>query len=75
MGVDTPKQLLNTVFLYVGKRGVEQRSLKFSVLATLQHYVYVENRSKTTREPTLGLKTRLFRFIQTQNVGQDVLCV
>ena len=35
MGMDTPKQLLNTVFFYVGKvfclrGGVEQRGLKIS---------------------------------------------
>ena len=35
MGTDTPKQLLNTVFFYVGKifclrGGVEQRGLKIS---------------------------------------------
>ena len=30
---------------------------------------------KITREPNLGLKTRLFQFIQIQNVNQDVSCL
>ena len=83
MAIDTLKQLLNTVFFYVGKvfclrGGVEQRGLKISQFQrrySPDHYVYVENGSKTTREPTLGLKTRLSRFIQIQNVCQDVLCL
>ena len=54
MGVDTPKQLLNAVFFYVGKifclrGGVEQRGLKISQFQRCyspDHYVYVENGSK-----------------------------
>ena len=54
MGVDTPKQLLNSVFFYVGKvfclrGGMEQRGLKISQFQqrySPDHYIYVENGTK-----------------------------
>ena len=67
MGIDTPKQLLNTVFFYVGKvfclrGGVEQRGLKISQFQrrySPDHYVYVENGSKNNSGAKLRVENKI----------------
>ena len=67
LGKDTPKQLLNTVFFYVGKvfclrGGVEQRGLKVSQFQrrySPDHYVYVENGSKNNSCANLKVQNKV----------------
>ena len=77
MGVDTPKQLLNTVFFYVGKvfclrGGVEQRGLKISQFQrrySPDHYVYVENGSKNNSGANLRVENKVVLVYSNPEYG------
>ena len=81
MGTETPKQLLQAVFFYVGKvfclrGGVEQRGLKVSQFQrrySPDHYVYVENGSKNNSGANLKVQNKVVPVYA--NVESGARCV
>ena len=81
MGTDTPKQLLQTVFFYVGKvfclrGGVEQRGLKVSQFQRKynpEHYVYIENGSKNNSGANVRVENKVVPVYANLESGQRCL--